>query len=113
LTIETEWDTLWPQFETITEGFIMFRTASVHVRLDETLKNDATAVVERLGLNLSSAITLFLNQVALRKEIPFLLSVPQKFNRETVAALKEGEAIAKGKTKTKRYKTVDAVFDDM
>ena len=62
----------------------MIRTASVHVRLDETLKNDASAVVERLGLSLSSAITLFVSQVALRKEIPFTLSVPHEFNRDTV-----------------------------
>ncbi|MEI7898979.1 MAG: type II toxin-antitoxin system RelB/DinJ family antitoxin [bacterium] len=91
----------------------MIRTASVHVRLDETLKDDATAVVERLGLSLSSAITLFLSQVALRKEIPFALSVPKEFNRETVAALEDGEAIAKGKIKAKRYKTVNALFDDL
>ena len=84
----------------------MIRTASVHVRLDETLKNDASAVVERLGLSLSSAITLFLSQVALRKEIPFTLSVPHEFNSETVAALEEGAAIAKGRIKAKRYKTV-------
>ena len=91
----------------------MIRSASVHVRLDETLRNDATAVVERLGMNLSSAITLFLNQVVLSRGIPFALNIPQEFNQETVMALKEGEAIAKGKVKAKRYKTVDALFDDI
>ena len=91
----------------------MIRTASVHVRLDETLKNDATAVVERLGLSLSSAITLFLNQVALRKEIPFSLSIHPGFNRETEAALEEGSAIATGRIKAKRYKTVNALLDDL
>lgn len=90
----------------------MIRTASIHVRLDETLKTDASAVVERLGLSLSSAITLFLSQVALRKEIPFSLSIPHEFNRKTVAALEEGSAIAKGRIKAKRYKTVNALFAD-
>ena len=52
----------------------MPKTATLHVRLDENIKNEALMVFDSLGINLSDAITLYLRQVALKNRIPFDLS---------------------------------------
>ena len=45
----------------------------IQVRVDENLKNDASEVLTDLGLDLSSAIRLFLKQVVVTNGIPFNL----------------------------------------
>ena len=52
----------------------MPKTATIHARLDESVKNDALAVFDALGINLSEAITLNFRQVALKNGIPFEIS---------------------------------------
>jgi addiction module RelB/DinJ family antitoxin len=52
----------------------MSRNASITVRVDEQTKKEAAAIAHNLGLNLSSAITLFLRQIVIRKEIPLMLT---------------------------------------
>jgi DNA-damage-inducible protein J len=91
----------------------MARTATMHIRVDEDVKNSATEVVEQLGLSLSSAVNIYLNQIAIRREIPFRISTYPQFNDETISALEEGEAIAAGGVVAKRYKTVDDLFADL
>jgi addiction module RelB/DinJ family antitoxin len=66
-----------------------------------------------LGLSLSSAVNIYLNQIAIRREIPFRVSTYSQFNDETISALEEGEAIATGRVAAKRYKTVDDLFADL
>ena len=45
--------------------------AVVTVKLDETLKNDASSVLEGLGLDLSSAVRLCLEAIVSERGIPF------------------------------------------
>lgn len=46
--------------------------ANIQIRIDDTLKNEALAVVESLGLDLSSAIRMFLAQMVKENGFPFL-----------------------------------------
>jgi DNA-damage-inducible protein J len=46
---------------------------SLHVRTDKGLKKDAQRILAKLGLDLSTAVNLFLVQVKRRKGIPFPL----------------------------------------
>jgi DNA-damage-inducible protein J len=85
----------------------------MHIRVDEGLKDQAAAVVEELGLNLSSAINMYLKQIVMRREIPFRVSAYPQLTDEAIAALEEGDAIASGRIITKRYSTVDDLFADM
>lgn len=89
----------------------MAKTTTLHIRVDEKVKNSAAEVVERLGLSLSSAVNIYLNQIAIRREIPFRLSTYPQLNDETIEALEEGEAIATGRIKAERFATVDDLFD--
>lgn len=52
----------------------MAKTANVHVRMDEQIKNEAVAVLDDLGINVAEAINMYFRQIALRKAIPFELT---------------------------------------
>ncbi|MBI2634133.1 type II toxin-antitoxin system RelB/DinJ family antitoxin [Candidatus Peregrinibacteria bacterium] len=47
--------------------------AYIHVRIDDKLKMSASKVFKSLGLDISSAVKLFLQQVVITKSIPFRL----------------------------------------
>ena len=52
----------------------MAKTATIHVRMDENIKNDAIEVLESLGISVADAITMYFRQVALKNGIPFELT---------------------------------------
>ena len=64
----------------------MSRVASIHARIDPTLKHDAENILHKLGLNASQAINAFYAQIVHVRGIPFELRLP---NEETIAAMKE------------------------
>ena len=64
----------------------MSKTATIRARVEPELKRGAEAVLKKIGLTSSEAITLFLAQVKLREGLPFPLRVP---NKETRRAIKE------------------------
>lgn len=69
----------------------MAKTANIHVRMDETLKNDAIKVFDELGVGVAEAITMYFKQVALKKAIPFELNTETVFktNFDKVSNLKK------------------------
>ncbi|MCQ2565305.1 MAG: type II toxin-antitoxin system RelB/DinJ family antitoxin [Clostridia bacterium] len=56
----------------------MAKTATVHVRMDEQIKEDALGVFESLGISVADAITMYFRQVALKNGIPFELTAEKK-----------------------------------
>lgn len=54
----------------------MAKDANVFARVDSSLKEDAEAVLAQLGLPMSNAINLFLNQIVLRRGLPFDVTLP-------------------------------------
>lgn len=45
--------------------------SQIAVRVDDELKKEATAIFNELGLDMSSAVKLFLKQSVLTRSIPF------------------------------------------
>jgi DNA-damage-inducible protein J len=80
-------------------------TAMVHVRVDEDVKESATATLAEMGLSVSDAVRMMLVRVAKEKALPFEVRTP---NAVTVKALKDVE-----KKKGKRFKTAAALFEDL
>lgn len=64
----------------------MGKTETIRARVEPALKRDAEAVLKKIGLSPSEAITLFLTQVRLTKGLPFPVRTP---NRQTRRAIKE------------------------
>ena len=82
-------------------------TVDVRCRIDPKTKEDASEVIEAMGLTVSDAIRLLLKRVASEGAIPFELRVP---NAKTVAAIAELEA-PKSRSGAKRYKNIDTMHN--
>lgn len=85
--------------------------ANINIRIDEKVKYDAEKVFSELGLNPTTAITLFYKQVIRTGSIPFELKTEIP-NRTTRKALKEVEKMGKNLIKTKTYKSIDDLMED-
>ncbi len=55
----------------------MEKSATLNLRVNPTLKSDAEMILNRLGIPMSTAIDMFLNQVVLVGGIPFSVTVPK------------------------------------
>ena len=71
----------------------MAATAYVRARIDEKLKEEATAVLADMGLTVSDVVRIVLTKVAKEKALPFELRVPNKLTAETLAKSERGEDI--------------------
>ncbi|MBO7695575.1 MAG: type II toxin-antitoxin system RelB/DinJ family antitoxin [Methanobrevibacter sp.] len=58
----------------------MAKTAPTQTRINADLKKQATELFEELGLDISSAVNLFLHQCVLHGGLPFTVEVP-RFNK--------------------------------
>ena len=81
-------------------------TSMVHVRVDETLKAQATETLALMGLTVSDAIRVFLTRVVAEKELPFAIKVP---NATSQAAMAEANEIIEGRRA--RFTSADALID--
>ena len=54
----------------------MEKTATLNLRVNPTLKQDAENILGRLGIPMSTAVDMFLNQVVLVGGIPFSVKIP-------------------------------------
>ena len=52
------------------------KTASVNVRIDQTIKAQAEAILEQIGLPRAVAIDAFYRQIIIHGGIPFSLTIP-------------------------------------
>ena len=56
----------------------MAKDANVFARVDASLKEQAEDILAQLGMPMSNAINVFLNQVVLRRGLPFEVTLPAK-----------------------------------
>lgn len=59
---------------------------SIHVRIDTKLKKSANRIFSDLGISMTEAIRLFLQQVEMHNGLPFETAIPTE---ETFAAMEE------------------------
>ena len=55
----------------------MEKTATLNLRVNPTVKSRAEEVLSRLGIPMSTAIDMYLNQIALTGGIPFAVTLPK------------------------------------
>ena len=77
-------------------------TANINVRVDSSLKQAAESLFSDLGLNMSTAITMFLQSAVSHDGIPFEVRRVTP-NAETRAALAEYKAMKEHPELYKRY----------
>lgn len=85
-------------------GNAMNATATIQTRVSMTLKQEAERLFASIGIDMTSAIRLFLTQSVVQQKIPFESVAPEeRFTAETVAAMEESRAISEGRIPAKRY----------
>lgn len=55
----------------------MEKSATLNLRVNPKLKSDAEKILSRLGIPMSTAIDMFLNQIVLGGGIPFSVTLPK------------------------------------
>ena len=86
--------------------------ANVSIRMDDALKKQAEDLFNDLGMNLTTAFTIFVKQAIREQGIPFEIT-RETPNIETIAAFKEVEEMKKNPSLGKSYTNVDAMMEDL
>ncbi len=79
--------------------------ANLNVRVDRSIKEQSEAVFENLGINMTSAINMFLRQTIREQGLPFTPSL-HALNATTLSAIDEGRIIARDKN-VKGYESIE------
>ncbi|NEW93054.1 type II toxin-antitoxin system RelB/DinJ family antitoxin [Rhodopseudomonas sp. BR0M22] len=64
------------------------KSGYINARVEPKLKKSAEAVLDKIGLSTTDAVTMFLKQVVAHKGMPFPVKIP---NKETIRALRDAE----------------------
>lgn len=80
-------------------------TTVVRARISEDVKNEASAVLEAMGLTVSDAFRIMMTRIAREHALPFEPLIP---NEETIAAMR---AARKGQTDTVTLDQLQSVLD--
>ena len=75
-------------------------TTNLNIRTDKEIKDQAEAIFSSLGLNMTTAVNIFLRTAIRENGIPFLLKLDTP-NDVTVDATEEGRRIATDKNSKK------------
>lgn len=87
----------------------MAKTDTLHIRIEPSVKQRAEATLNDLGLSITEAINVFLNQVILQDGIPFEIKKP-RYNKETIQAIEDTK---NGKNLSKSFDSVDEMFEEL
>jgi DNA-damage-inducible protein J len=87
-------------------------TTNLNIRIDADLKKQAEDIFNELGLNMSTALTVFLRQTIRSNGIPFDMKLDTP-NAETLAAIEEVERMKKDPSAGKGYTDVDQMMKEL
>jgi DNA-damage-inducible protein J len=79
----------------------------LHVRVEDSIKAQATQALDAMGLSMSDAVRLFLRRIVVEQACPLELKVP---NTPPRAAMEESREMM---TRAPRFKSAQALFDDL
>ncbi len=86
-------------------------TVNVTIRMDENLKKQADVLFSELGMNMTTAFTIFTKQAIREQGIPFSIELTP--NAQTLAALEEVKAMKRDKTVGKAYDDIHEMIEDI
>lgn len=82
-------------------------TVPTQIRIDSNVKEQAAHLFSELGMDMSSAINIFLRQCILRGGLPFQVELP-RYNQETLEAMAEARRISRDPN-VNGYDSIDAL----
>jgi DNA-damage-inducible protein J len=69
----------------------MAKSEMIRARVEPGLKHEAEAVLKKLGITPTEAITMFYRQVRLYRGLPFPVRIPNAATRKALQAARRGE----------------------
>ncbi|MFR1178845.1 MAG: type II toxin-antitoxin system RelB/DinJ family antitoxin [Bacilli bacterium] len=87
-------------------------SVSMNIRMDKTIKEQAQELFSEFGLDMTTAINMFLRQSIREQKIPFelKLNIP---NNETLEALNEVKQMKENPSIGKAYDNVDDMIKEL
>lgn len=86
----------------------MSELTSINLRIDKELKAEAEQLFSKLGMNMTTALNIFLRQAVREQAIPFTISAKDDYNNYITEKLMESELkVAEG---TMKYHSHDDIF---
>lgn len=86
-------------------------TVPTQFRIDENLKKQSMDLFSKLGMDMSSAINIFLRQCILRGGLPFEIMLPQ-YKPEIIEAMDEAKKISRDPS-IKSYDSFSKIIEDI
>ncbi|MBU2515540.1 type II toxin-antitoxin system RelB/DinJ family antitoxin [bacterium] len=84
----------------------MVRTTTIQARIDPEVKRNAQAILGKLNISMSEAISLYLTQVALHKGIPFKIKIPNALTSKALTKSEAGEELHE-------IDSIDGLFEEL
>lgn len=86
-------------------------TVPTQVRIDENLKKQSVELFSELGIDMSSAVNMFLRQCIMRGGLPFEVAIP-RYKVDVLEAMEEAKKISKDPN-AKRYASFAEMLEDI
>jgi len=83
----------------------MSKSVMIHARVEPDLKNETEQTLKALGLNMTQAITLFLQQVKIQNGLPFEVKLPNAQTQKALCELEQRDG--------KVFANIDDLFDEL
>ena len=84
------------------------KTDLIHIRIEHSVKEKAEDILDKLGINMSYAVSLFLNQVIIKNGFPFSIELPNENLAKAVELANIIESTGgKGKISEKNQKIIN------
>jgi DNA-damage-inducible protein J len=84
----------------------------IKIKIDSKDKELATNILKDLGLDMNTAINMFIQQIIKTNGIPFEIK-NQTPNKELIEAIKESKEIINNKIEAKSYNNIKEMFEDV
>ncbi len=84
----------------------MSKSAMIRVRVQQSVKDEAEAVLNELGISPSDAVRIFYKQIVLQHGLPFGVLIPNERTQKTIDDAMAGRNLV-------TYDSTEAIFRDM
>jgi DNA-damage-inducible protein J len=88
----------------------MKKDAYINVRVDEKTKSDVDEILIDLGINMSTAIDIYLKQILLKQGLPFEVKKTKKDRVDKAQELAEAINLTGGKTYPKKFHKIISLY---
>ena len=85
----------------------------INIRMDEDLKKSMERTCRKLGMNMTTAFTIFAKKVSREQRIPFDVSVDPFYSEQNMAAIDESiRQIEQGRVVVKTLEELEAMANE-